>query len=85
MNVDMRRGKLLVPALAAALALAGCGGVDRRHYVAANDALLESLPVFPGATKIHEVSTPYVRRRGWHSRRVGGNGVNFTRGVRSWP
>jgi hypothetical protein len=116
MNGGMRRGKFLLPVLTAALVLAGCGGVDRRHYVAGNEALLRSLPLFPGATKIHEVSTPYVdsegqmsgpsgyttsviyrvpnggdgavlpfyesrlRRRGWHSRRVGRNGVNFTRG-----
>jgi len=54
MNLGMRRGVLLV----AVLLLAGCGGASRLDYVAQNKALIRSLPVFPGAVKTHEISTP---------------------------
>lgn len=53
------RSASLVPALlGAATLLAGCGGVNRRDYVSRNEAILASLPVFPGAVKTHELSTP---------------------------
>ena len=45
-------------ALAAALLLAGCGGVGRREHVRRNEAIIAALPVFPGALKLHEFSTP---------------------------
>jgi hypothetical protein len=54
MNLGMRA---CVP-LAAVLLLAGCGGASRQGYVAGNEALVRSLPVFPGAVKTHEISTP---------------------------
>jgi len=57
MNQVMRRGVLAVSALTAALLLAGCGGVGRRDYVARNDAIVRSLPVFPGAEKAGEKSS----------------------------
>ena len=60
MNQEMRRGIFL----AAVLLLAGCGGVSRKDYVARNAAIVRSLPVFPGAVKTHEVSTPYVTSEG---------------------
>jgi hypothetical protein len=72
MNLEMRRGVLLVPALAATLSLAGCGGVSRRDYVARNEAIVASLPVFPGAVKTHEVSTPFVKTEGGLSTRPSG-------------
>ena len=53
MNVEMRRAIFL----AAMLLLAGCGGVSRSDYVARNEAIIRSLPVFPGAVKVREVST----------------------------
>ena len=55
--------------LAAALVLTGCGGVNRRDYVARNEAILESLPVFPGAVEAHEVSTPDDKSEGGLSTR----------------
>jgi hypothetical protein len=54
MNQEMRRGVLLI----AVLLLAGCGGASRQDYVAGNESLLRSLPVFPGAVKTREISTP---------------------------
>lgn len=72
MNQEMRRGVLLVAALAATLMLAGCGGVSRRDYVARNEAIVRSLPHFPGAVKTHEVSTPYVKSEGGLSTRPSG-------------
>jgi hypothetical protein len=56
MKQEMRRGVLLLAALVATLLLAGCGGVRRRDYVAGNEAIVASLPVFPGAVKAHEGS-----------------------------
>jgi hypothetical protein len=58
MNAEMRRGVLLVPALTIALLLIGCGGANRRDEVRRNEAILAALPVFPGAVKTHEYSTP---------------------------
>ena len=72
MNQEMRRGVLLVAAVAATLLLAGCGGVSRGDYVARNDAIVRSLPRFPGAEKAHEVSTPYVKSEGGLSTRPSG-------------
>jgi hypothetical protein len=45
--------------LATVLTLTACGSVDRGHYVNRNEAIVKSLPVFPGAAKAHEFSTPY--------------------------
>lgn len=60
MNTQMRRGVLVVPALTAALLLAGCGESRlERTDVSRNEAIVNSLPVFPGATKMHESSAPY--------------------------
>jgi hypothetical protein len=42
--------------VAATLLLAGCGGVSRGDYVAQNEAIVRSLPHFPGAVKTHEGS-----------------------------
>ncbi len=56
MNQEMRRGVLLVAAVAATLLLAGCGGVSRGDYVTQNEAIVRSLPHFPGAVKTHEDS-----------------------------
>jgi hypothetical protein len=64
MNPEMRGGLFLLAALTPALLLAGCGGVGGRDYVARNEAIVRSLPVFPGAVKMHEVSTPYVHSEG---------------------
>ncbi len=72
MNQEMRRGVLLVAAVAATLLLAGCGGVSRGDYVARNEAIVRSLPHFPGAVKAHEVSTPYVKSEGGMSTRPSG-------------
>ena len=56
----MRRGVLLVPALAAALLLAGCGeGRLERTDKSRNESIIDSLPVFPGAVETREFSTPY--------------------------
>ena len=61
MNTQMRRGVLVVPALTAALLLAGCGESRlERTDVSRNEAIVNSLPVFPGATKTHESSAPYA-------------------------
>ncbi len=58
MNVRMRRGVLL--ALGAAVLLAGCGESRlERTDKSRNEAILSSLPVFPGAVKTHESSAPY--------------------------
>ncbi len=59
-------------ALVATLLLAGCGGVSRGDYVARNEAIVSSLPHFPGAVKTHEVSTPYVKSEGGLSTRPSG-------------
>jgi len=72
MNQEMRRGVLLVAAVAATLLLAGCGGVSRGDYEARNEAIVRSLPHFPGAVKAHEVSTPYVKSEGGLSTRPSG-------------
>jgi hypothetical protein len=69
MKVAMRRGGLLMSVLAVALVLTACGGVNRRDYVAGNEAILNSLPAFPGAVKAHEVSTPDDRSEGGLSTR----------------
>ena len=45
-------------ALTTALLVTGCGGADHGAYVRQNEAILASLPVFPGAVKAHELSTP---------------------------
>jgi hypothetical protein len=58
--------------LAAVLLLAGCGGVSRGDYVAQNEAVVRSLPVFPGAVKTHEISTPYVQSEGGMSTNASG-------------
>jgi len=63
MNVEMRRGVVLLSALALVLVLAACGA-NRQDYAARNRALLASVPVFPGAVKLHEASTPYVTPEG---------------------
>jgi hypothetical protein len=63
MKVEMRRAILL----AAVLLLAGCGGVSRGDYVARNEAIIRSLPVFPGAVKKHEISN---RRRSGYTTTV---------------
>ena len=68
MNLEMRAGILLI----AVLLLAGCGGVSRGDYVAGNEAVVRSLPVFPGAEKKHEISTPYVKSEGGLSTRPSG-------------
>lgn len=69
MNQEMRRGMFLVAAL---LLLAGCGGVSRESYVAGNEAIVKSLPVFPGAVKTHDISTPYVKSEGGLSTKPSG-------------
>jgi hypothetical protein len=69
MKVEMDRGVLLLPALTAALLLTACGGVNRSAYVARNEAIIKSLPVFPGAVKAHEYSTPNDRSEGGLSTR----------------
>ena len=43
MNREMRGGVLVI----AVLLLVGCGGVSRADYVAKNEAIVKSLPVFP--------------------------------------
>lgn len=60
MNTQMRRGVLVVPALTAALLLAGCGESRlERTDVSRNEAIIDSLPVYPGAAKTHENSAAY--------------------------
>lgn len=59
-------------ALTVALLLAGCGGVSQRDYVGRNEAIVAALPVFPGAVKAHEVSTPYVKSEGGLSTKPSG-------------
>jgi hypothetical protein len=68
MKVEMRRCVLLL----AAVLLVGCGGVSRGDYVSRNEALVRSLPVYPGAVKTHEISTPYVKSEGGMSTRPDG-------------
>jgi hypothetical protein len=58
--------------LVAVLLLAGCGGVSRGRYVAGNEAIVKSLPVFSGAVKMHEISTPYVKSEGGLSTKPSG-------------
>jgi hypothetical protein len=58
MKAEMRGGVFVAPALTVALLLTGCGGVSRRDDVRRNEAILTALPVFPGAVKTHEFSTP---------------------------
>ncbi|HEY2310890.1 MAG TPA: hypothetical protein VGH46_07235 [Gaiellaceae bacterium] len=56
----MRRGVFPVLALASALLLAGCGESRlERTYRSRNEAIIDSLPVFPGAAKTHEAETPF--------------------------
>lgn len=44
--------------VAVGLLVLGCqGGLDREAYVARNEALLRSLPVYPGAVEIRQTST----------------------------
>ena len=53
------QGALVAGMLAAPLLLVfGCGP-DRQEYVAANEALIQSLPVFPGAEEVERDSAPY--------------------------
>ena len=59
-------------ALVATPLLAGCGGVSRGDYVARNQAIVRSLPVFPDAVNAHEVSTPYIKSEGGLSTRPSG-------------
>jgi hypothetical protein len=54
MNVAMRRCVVLISGVAAALLLSGCGGFNKRDYVAQNEALFRSLPVYPDAAKLGE-------------------------------
>jgi hypothetical protein len=63
MKVEMRRCVFLL----AAVLLVGCGGVSGGDYVSRNEALVASLPVFPGAVKAHEIST---RRAGGYTTMV---------------
>jgi hypothetical protein len=42
-----------------AVALTGCGGLDRGAYVRANERLFKELPSFPGARLETETSTAY--------------------------
>jgi hypothetical protein len=51
------RGVLLLPAVVAGLLLSGCGA-SRGDNVARNETIAAVLPVFPGAVKMHEFSTP---------------------------
>jgi hypothetical protein len=56
----MRRGVFFGLALVAAVLLAGCGESRfERSYKSRNEAIINSLPVFPGAVKTHESSAPY--------------------------
>jgi hypothetical protein len=55
----MRQVAVALISLATALGLAGCGGVNRSRYVDRNEAILKSLPVFPGAVARREFSTPH--------------------------
>jgi hypothetical protein len=56
---QMRHVAAAVISLAAILGAAGCGGVSRTRYVARNEAILRSLPVFPGASARQKFSTPH--------------------------
>jgi len=64
----MRRVGALAPRLSVVLlalfGLSACSvgsEVDRGDYVAANEAILAELPVYPGSTRTEVVSTPYRR------------------------
>jgi hypothetical protein len=60
MNTQMRRGVILAPALVVALFVAGCGESRlERTDVSRNEAIIDSLPVYPGAAKTHESSAAY--------------------------
>jgi hypothetical protein len=54
----VRLGALALGALVA-VALTGCGGLDRGAYVEANERLFKELPSFPGARLESEMSTAY--------------------------
>lgn len=58
MKAEMRGAVFVATAVTAAVLLAGCGGVGRRDYIRQNEAVLAALPVFNGAVKTHEFSTP---------------------------
>jgi hypothetical protein len=68
----------LLVVVVALLGFSACSagyGVDRGDYVAANEAILAKLPVFPGSTPTEEISTPYRRTEsgpivGYGTRRV---------------
>lgn len=62
----MRKGVILTSALATAGLLAGCGGVSRSDYLAQNTALVRSLPLYPGATKMGE-DTEGSKSRGYRT------------------
>lgn len=74
----MRALRRLLVVVVALLGFSGCSagyGVDRGDYVAANEAILAELPIFPGSTPIEEASTPYRRTEigpvaGYGTRRV---------------
>jgi hypothetical protein len=67
--MSSRKGAVLLALpLTAALLLTACGGVGRRDYVRRNEAVVKSLPVFPGAAETHEFSTPYYSAGGMSPR-----------------
>jgi hypothetical protein len=79
MNQVMREGALLV----AVVLLVGCGGVSRSDYVSRNEALVASLPLYPGAVKAHEISTPYVKSEGGLSSKPDGYTTTLVYRVRT--